>query len=314
MPLRHIPVISLAQDDAAIAAQMRDACSAHGFLYVADHGVPAQLVADQFAWAAQFFALPEATKRALDLKNSTAHRGWEGIGAQTLDAEAQPDRKESFYCGPHYGTDHPYVQAGLSNYGPNQWPAGLPGFQAQMESYLAAVTALAERMMRHLARSLDLPSDFFDATMKDPMLTLRLCRYPPHPENAGADVFGAGAHTDWGAVTILAQDDLGGLEVQAPDGSWLPATPVPGTFVVNLGDMIPRWTNGRYRSNPHRVINANPTQRDRYSIPFFYSPNYHARIEAVPGTVAPGEQPRFAPCTAGEHLAEMYRKTYGLAA
>jgi isopenicillin N synthase-like dioxygenase len=146
------------------------------------------------------------------------------------------------------------------------------------------------------------------------MVTLRLCRYPPQPEDAGADVFGAGAHTDWGAITILAQDDLGGLEVQAADVSWMPARPIPGTFIVNLGDMIPRWTNGRYRSNPHRVINANATGRDRYSIPFFYSPNYHARIEALPGTVPPGEAPRFAPCTAGEHLAEMYRRTYGLAA
>lgn len=308
-----IPVISLARDDAAVAADIRAACMAHGFFYVADHGVPEDLVAAQFDWAARFFALPDAEKAALDLRNSPARRGWEGIGAQTLDLSAQPDRKESFYCGPDYPDDHPYIRAGLTNYGGNQWPA-LPGFREQMTAYMAATTALAERLMRDLALSLSLPPDFFDKTMADPMLTLRLIRYPPHPADAAADVFGAGAHTDWGAITILAQDDLGGLEVQAADGSWMPATPIPGTFIVNLGDMIPRWTNGLYRSNMHRVINANPSGRDRYSIPLFYSPNYHARIEAVPGSVPPGQAPRFAPCTAGEHLSEMYRKTYGLAA
>jgi isopenicillin N synthase-like dioxygenase len=309
-----IPVISLAAPEAEVARQVRAACTAHGFLYVTDHGVPQDLVAAQFDWAARFFALPEERKEAIHLFKSTGKRGWEGLGAQKLDAGAQPDRKESFYCGVHYGPEHPYVQAGLNGYGPNQWPEGLPGFQGQMEAYTAAVTRLAERLMRDLARSLDLPADYFDATMTEPMVTLRLCRYPPQPADAGADVFGAGAHTDWGAITILAQDDLGGLEVQAADGSWIPARPIPGSFIVNLGDMIPRWTNGRYRSNLHRVINANPTGRDRYSIPFFYSPNYHARVEAVPGTVPPGEAPRFAPCTAGEHLAEMYRRTYGLAA
>jgi isopenicillin N synthase-like dioxygenase len=308
-----IPLIRLDRDDAAVAADIREASLAHGFFYVAGHGVPESLIAAQFAWAERFFALPEAEKRALDMRNSRAGRGWEGIGAQTLDSGAQPDRKESYYCGPDYAEDHPYVAAGLTNYGGNQWPA-LPGFREQMLAYMAATTALAERLMRDLARSLSLPPGYFDRTMADPMLTLRMIRYPPHPADAGPDVFGAGAHTDWGAITILAQDELGGLEVQAADGAWLPATPIPGTFIVNLGDIIPRWTNGLYRSNLHRVINANPSGRDRISIPLFYSPNYHARIEAVPGTVPPGEAPRFPPCSAGEHLSEMYRKTYGLAA
>lgn len=309
-----IPVISLAQEDAAIAAAVRDACTSHGFFYVVDHGVAAETVQGQFDWAQRFFALPEAVKQEVHLLKSSARRGWESLGAQTLDAGAQPDRKESFYAGVHYGPEHPNVQAQLNGYGPNQWPDGLPGFQAQCEAYTDAMLALAERLMRHLARSLDLPADYFDATMTEPMATLRLVRYPPHPDDAPPDVFGAGAHTDWGAITILAQDDIGGLQVQAADGTWLPATPIPASFVVNLGDMIPRWTNGHYRSNLHRVINAASGGRDRYSIPFFYSPNYHARIEAVPGTVAPGEAARFTPCTAGEHLAEMYRKTYGLAA
>jgi isopenicillin N synthase-like dioxygenase len=306
-----IPVISLAGDEATIARQVREACTTMGFFYVVDHGIPAAQVQGIFEGAARFFALPPTVKQAIGLHGN---RGWEGIGAQTLDAGAKPDQKESFYSGIEHGPDHPYVKAGYHGYGRNFWPEGLPGFAEQMTAYTEAQVALCETLMRHLARSLDLRPDYFDASMGHPLATLRLCRYPPHPADATADTFGAGAHTDWGAITVLAQDSLGGLQVQAPDGGWIDATPLDGSFVVNLGDMIPRWTNGHYRSNLHRVINANPTQRDRYSIPFFYSPDYLARIEAVPGTVAPGEQPRHAACTAGEHLAEMYRKTYGLAA
>jgi len=310
----EIPVLRVDRPADEVAAAMRAACLAHGFFYATGHGIPRAMVAAQFDWAARLFALPRAEKQAISLFHSPARRGWEDLGDQTLDASAQPDRKESFYSGVDYPPDHPNVLAGLTSYGANQWPAALPGFAAQMEAYTGACTALAERIMRLLAHSLALPDDFFDATMREPMITLRLVRYPPQASDAGADVFGAGAHTDWGAVTILAQDDLGGLEVQTAEGEWRPAPPIPDSFVVNLGDMIPRWTNGLYRSTPHRVINANPSGRDRYSVPFFYSPNYHARIVAVPGSVAPGEAPRSAPCTAGEHMAEMYRRSYALPA
>jgi isopenicillin N synthase-like dioxygenase len=172
------------------------------------------------------------------------------------------------------------------------------------------MNALSLRLMQLMALSLDLPEDYFDAACKDPMVTLRMVRYPAHPEGADERTFGAGAHTDWGAITVLAQDANGGLEVKMPDGNWVDATPMAGTFVVNLGDMIPRWTNGLYHSNPHRVRNLHSGGAPRYSIPFFYEPEYLARIVPVPGSVPEGEAPRFAPCTAGEHLEEMYRRTY----
>lgn len=309
-----IPVISLAQSPDAVAAAIKAAGEAHGFFYAVDHGVPAALVEGQYAWAAKLFALPREEKLAISMFNSPTRRGYESIGDQTLDLAAKPDQKESFYCGVPYAPDHPYVKAGIAFYGDNQWPASLPGMAAHTARYIDAMQKLAERLMRDMARSLGLAPDWFDRTMADPMVTLRLLRYPPHPADAPADLFGAGAHTDWGSITILAQDDLGGLQVQAADGSWIDAAPVKGSFVVNFGDMIPRWTNGRYRSNPHRVVNANASGRDRYSIPFFYSPNYDARIEPVPGSVAPGQAPAFDACTAGEHMAEMYRKTYAKAA
>jgi isopenicillin N synthase-like dioxygenase len=309
-----IPVIDLAAGDAAVAAAVRGACETAGFFYIVNHGVPEALVRDQFAWAERFFELPLDAKQAVALSKSAARRGWEGVGSQTLDEAAKPDLKESYYCGVEYPPEHPYVRAGHDSYGANCWPDGLPGFGAQMTRYIDAVLPLGERLFGHLARSLDLPVDWFCPLIAQPMITLRLVRYPPHPADAPADLFGAGAHTDWGAVTILAQDALGGLDVCLPDGSWVAAPPIAGSFVVNLGDMVPRWTNGRYRSNRHRVRNTMGGGRLRHSIPLFFSPDYTARITCAPTCLAAGETPLYPPCTAGEHLHEMYLKTYGLAA
>jgi len=316
-----IPVIDLANalkpgDPAlaAVAQQMRTAAMATGFFYVKNHGVSTELIDQQFELTRQLMGLPLATRQALSIQHSKTMRGFEALGAQTLDETAQPDLKESFYCGMVYPPDHPYVLAGYQSYGGNQWPAELPQAAALCEAYIQAMLGLSRRLMQLLALSLDLPEEYFDATSHSPMVTLRMLRYPPHPADADDRTFGAGAHTDWGALTLLAQDAHGGLEVALPDGSWLAAPPIPGTFIVNLGDMMPRWTNGRYRSSMHRVRNTLSSGQERYSIPFFYEPDYLASIVAVPGTLAAGEKPLFEPCTAGEHLKQMYQKTYGLAA
>lgn len=314
-----IPVIDLAGALAPggprridVARQIRAAAMSAGFFYVRNHGVPPDLVARQFDTARRLMDLPLARREALSIRHSPIMRGFEALGAQTLDEHAQPDLKESFYCGMDWPADHPYVVAGYQTYGPSQWPEELPEARTQSQAYIDALNKLSLRLMQLLALSLDLPEDYFDASCREPMVTLRMVRYPAHPREADERTFGAGAHTDWGAITVLAQDGHGGLEVQMPDGSWVPATPIPDTFVVNLGDMIPRWTNGLYHSNPHRVRNLYSAGAPRYSIPFFYEPDFLARIEAVPGTVPPGETPKFHPCTAGEHLKEMYAKTYGL--
>ena len=314
-----IPLIDLAgalpmgaPRGAEVAAQLRKACMGPGFFYVTHHGVPQERIAQQFALAARFFDLPLADKQAISLHQSPSMRGYESLGGQTLDAAARPDLKESFYCGLDYPQDHPYVQRGYHSYGTNQWPAPLPALAPQCRAYIAAMQALALRLMQLMALSLDLPEDYFDHTHQNPMLTLRLLRYPPHPEGADALTFGAGEHTDWGAITLLAQDHHGGLEVKLPSGEWVAATPVQGALVVNLGDMIPRWTNGLYRSNPHRVRNVHSAGAPRHSIPFFYTPDYEAQVSPVATCVPAGEAPRYAPCTVGEHLQAMYQKTYGL--
>lgn len=314
-----IPVIDLADALApgsrrslAVARQLREAATTSGFFYVRNHGVDPAMVASQFALAKALLELPAERRAALSMKHSPIMRGYESLGEQTLDAEMKPDLKESFYCGMDWPDDHPLVQAGYQTYGPSQWPEELPQARPTCQRYIAAMNRLSERIMQLMALSLELPEHHFDASCRDPMVTLRMIRYPAHPADADDRTFGAGAHTDWGAITILAQDAHGGLEVQMPDGQWVAATPIEGCFVVNLGDMIPRWTNGLYHSNPHRVRNVFSGGAPRFSVPFFYEPNYLARIEAVPGTVTADRPSRFVACTAGEHLREMYEKTYGL--
>lgn len=314
-----IPVIDLADalkpGDAAsavVAQQIRAAATATGFFYIQNHGIKTDLLSRQFDLTRALFALPLATRQALSVHQSKTMRGFEAIGEQTLDDSAKPDLKESFYCGMAYPDDHPYVLAGYQSYGGNQWPSELPHAPAQCEAYIQALLSLSRRLMQLLALSLALPESYFDTTSHSPMVTLRMLRYPPHPPSADDRTFGAGAHTDWGTLTLLAQDGHGGLEVALPDGGWVSAPPMPDTFIVNLGDMVPRWTNGLYRSSLHRVRNTLSGGSARYSIPFFYEPDYLARIEAVPGTLAAGAKPLFEPCTAGEHLKQMYQKTYGL--
>jgi isopenicillin N synthase-like dioxygenase len=302
----------------ALAWEVHKACRDTGFLYLTGHQVPDWLIESQFGYAQRFFDLPLAEREAIYYQNVPSLSGWEGIGAQTLDRDSPGDLKESFYCGPDLSPAHPYVQEKLPKYGANQWPA-LPGFREQMLNYLDAVRDLGDHVLRLLALSLDLDEHYFEPYFRDPTATLRILKYPPHPPTAEFNQLGAGAHTDWGGVTLLLQDDSGGLEVMNASGEWISAPPLRGpdgerSYVVNLGDLFSRWTNGRYFSNLHRVLNHNAEGEARYSIPFFYSPDYKAVIDCLPSCHDAQSPPKFAPITAGEHIADMYRKTYTAAA
>ncbi len=315
-PIDKLPLIELgdarspdSRHARAVAAELRDACSSAGFFYLAGHGVPQALLDGQLEWTRRFFALPPAVRQRVALGNSRARRGFEPLATQVLDAGTPPDLKESFYLGRELAADHPYVRAGLAGYGANQWPDGIPGFREQMEAYLGELAALSVDMMRILALSLELPRHYFDAMMHEPIPMLRLIHYPPHPVDARTNQLGAGAHTDWGALTFLLQDDSGGLEVQNVAAEWVAAPPVWGTFVVNLGDMIERWTNGLYRSTMHRVLNR-ASGRSRYSVPYFSNPDFNARVECLPTCTDAAHPPRYAPCTAGEHLKESFELSY----
>lgn len=319
MAASRIPVIDIAGlrskelgDRRAVARQIRQACHEVGFFYIANHGVAEELIQQTLAAVQRFFALPLQVKNQISVTQSQISRGYEPIGHQTLDEAAAPDLKESVLIGVERDWDDPLVQANTPNHGPNQWLSDFPGWREQMEAYFAAMLSLGRQLAQALALSLELPEDGFDGAIDDPMAVLRLLHYPPHPLQARPDQRGCGTHTDWGCLTILLQDSVGGLEVCTAAGEWIAAEPIPGTFVINLGDMMARWTNDYYQSTPHRVMNR--SDRDRYAIPFFFDLNYHALVECLPTCQSQTNPPRYPPITAGEHIMEMYRKTYGLTA
>jgi len=307
-----IDISGLKSPDAAIRQavgdQIRSACLDLGFMYIVGHGVSAETRAAVFDEAAAFFALAEDRKLALDMNNSIGNAGYEALRAQTLESGAPPDLKEGFYIGEELAPDHPRVLAGGFNLGPNQWPAGAPGFRKVMSAYYDEMLALGETLMRGVALSLRLEEDFFEDFCTEPLAGLRLLHYPPQPANAHPDEKGCGAHTDFGGITMLMQDDNGGLQVMGADGEWLHAPPLANSYIVNLGDMVARWTNDRYRSTLHRVVNF--SGRERYSIPFFYSGRLSHEVAALPGCLGEDETPKYPPTTVEAHMREMYARTY----
>jgi len=309
------PVVSLAgmrsadpAARAAVADAVRAACVDKGFLYIVDHGVAPATMAAMFAQARRFFALPDARKAEVDMAKSPNQRGWEPMRRQTTESGTPPDVKEGFYTGNELAADDPRVVAGLFNHGPNQWPADLPGFRETLEAYFAEMEDLCRLTMRALALALDLPEDHFEPFCDGAVSNLKLLHYPPQPPNPRPDEKGCGAHTDWGAITYLLQDDAGGLQVWDQLHGWIDAPPVAGAYVLNLGDLIARWTNDRFRSTVHRVINR--SGRERYSVPFFFTGRADHEVVCLPGCLGAGERPKYAPTTTLAHLQEMYDRSY----
>ncbi len=312
-----IPLIDLAPSlsgdptgEAAVAQEIHKAARETGFFYVRNHGIEQAAVDGAFAAIKEFFELPLNAKMAVSRDNWPVPRGYEPLYHQQLDEGTPRDLKESFYVARELPPEHPDVIAKLPNHGSNQWPQTILGFRERVEAYYHPMLDLGRHLMRMLALSLTLQRDYFDAAFKEPSATLRLLSYPPQPSDAPENQLGSGAHTDFGAITLLAQDDCGGLEVENAAGEWLKADPIPGAFVVNLGDMVKRWTNDLYHSNMHRVLNSSSQRRHRYSMALFFNPQYRTQITTVPTCLAEGEVPKYAVCTAGEHVAERSRRSY----
>src|SRR3984957_16217430 len=288
---------------AAVAEQIQVACRERGFFYVTGHGVPAGLLDELAEASAEFFALPAADKMEIAMeRGGRAWRGFFPVGAELTSG--QPDLKEGLYFGAELGDEDPRVRAGLPLHGRNLFPRQVPGLRPAVLAYIDALTSLGQAVLRGVALSLGLDADYFVAGYTaDPTVLFRVFRYPaPPPGDSG---WGVGEHTDYGLLTLLAQDANGGLQVRTQAG-WTDAPPLTGTFVANIGDMLDRLTSGWYRSTPHRVRNA--SGRDRLSYPFFFDPGFTAEIPPLPGRAAHAEggQPRWD----GQNL-HAFTGTYG---
>ncbi len=295
---------------ASLTAEVRRAGRDAGVLYASGHDVSPALVAEHFAFARAFFALDESEKREIAVERTGAFRGYETLGSQTIDVAVPGDRKEGFIMGPHLDDDHPHVRAGYPNTGANRWPRRPAGFREHMEAWVAAMIAVARRMARALALALDVSEALFVDLLAEPLAYSQMFRYPSVPSSAGAGL-GAGVHTDWGLLTVLLQDDVGGLDMRTTDGAWIPVPPVPETLVIIFGELLYRMTDGIYTPAMHRV-RVNTSGRERYSMPTFVDPPYDARIACVPTCLPAHGAARFPACTVAEHMLEMARSPLSL--
>lgn len=295
---------------ALVADTIGRACRDIGFFYVTGHHVPAALVADTFAASRRFFSLPPAEKNAVAISRSPHNRGYVGLQAEALDPGKPPDLKEAFNIGLELAADDPEVVAGLPFRGVNLWPE-LPGFRTTLLAYYDAAWQLGRRLHRAFAVDLGLPASYFEDKLDRPMATLRLLHYPPMPADSVAGQLGAGEHTDYGNLTLLATDGSAGLEVRTRAGDWIPAPSIDGAFLCNIGDCIMRWTNDIYVSTPHRVVSRQG--RERYSIAFFLDPNPDTVIGVLPTCEAGGRAMRYPPVTAAAFLRSRLDPTYARA-
>lgn len=312
--MNTLPLIDIAPlygtDSAAwrdVATQIDAACRDWGFFYITGHGIPPERIDALLAAAKAFFALPEAEKLKIDITRTAHHRGYGAIATEQLDPTQPSDLKETFDMGFHMAADHPEVLAGKPLRGPNRHPE-LPGWAALMEQHYADMQALAQTLLRAIALALGIERDFFDARFAEPISVFRMIHYPPRHTARSADQPGAGAHTDYGCVTLLYQDDAGGLQVRNVHGEWIDAPPIPGSFVVNIGDMMARWSNDRYTSTPHRVIS--PLGVHRYSMPFFAEPHPDTEISCLPNCSSADNPPKYPPVTSAEYLLSRFADTY----
>lgn len=306
-----IPVIDLDGEPDLVAAQVRDACVRVGFFAVRGHGVPAAVVEACLAAARRFFALPLEAKMGCHLSRSAHHRGYGGLGEEQTDAAGGRDLHEAFDLSLDVPADDPEVLAGRFLVGPNQWPSAPAEFRPALEEYYEAMLGLGRRLFEAFAQALGLERTFFAPMLTRPGAFMRVLRYPSQPPRSVADGpegIGIGAHSDYECFTILAQDEVGGLEVRNARGSWVAVPPRPGCFVINVGDMMARWSNDRFASTLHRVINR--SGRERLSIPFFHGVDYASTIAALPGCLEAGEVPRHAPVNAHDYVAARLAETY----
>lgn len=316
-----IPVIDLAAYLAGgpgarerAARALRHALTEIGFYFIINHGVPMAMVRAAFAEAARFHDLPldEKMKIRID-RHNVGYLPMKGDTLRTsvVQAVTRPNLNEALFVARDMPPDHPDVKADRRFRGINRWPAGLPGFRETIVAYCDTLERLVQRLMPLYAGALDLPAGYFDDSFRETQYKLRMTHYPPQPA-AADDEFGIAPHTDTSFLTLLAPNDVPGLSIRLPDGTWIDAPAVPEAFVVNGGQLLQRWTNDAFLATPHRAINR--SGGERYALAFFCDSTIDWPIAAVPTTVGPDRPPKYPTTYYTDYMALYQKRTYDLLA
>ncbi|KAK9789915.1 hypothetical protein WJX73_001755 [Symbiochloris irregularis] len=303
-----VPVVDMAVNEEEAARTVREACETTGFFYVKNHGIAEDLMNKQFAVAKQFFDL--STEKKETIKVNKYYRGWTPMNDEKLSIlgdQKAPDQKEGLYIGREVAEGS--EENKLPLHGPNNWPAEslVPGYREAMMNYHQACIDCTRRINRLIALALDLPATFFDDDFTHLIASMRPLHYSAVVSNPEQGIFGAGAHTDYGMLTILATDDKPGLQVLM-GGKWVDIPPKEGHLIINLGDMLHRWSNGRFHSGMHRVVIHKG--QERYSTAFFAEPNFKTVIAPLPTCVSEANPAKWPPTTSGEYLLSKYGVTH----
>lgn len=305
----RIPVIdasglfSTSPDYGRVGASLLDAATSVGFFYVAGHCINERTIERAFEVSRRFFAMPPEQRESV--RAVEYHRGLIAPGVSRMEGHRIPDLKESYIWGVDYPPGNPDFRSGNELLAPNRWPESMPEMREALVAYLDAAHRCGTALLRAIAASLDIEPDYFVGRFRNPVSRGSLIHYPPQPSKAGDELFGVSPHTDYGTLTLLAQDDTGGLRVQGADGRWVAAHPIPGTLVVNVGDLLARWSNDRFRSTPHAVVNS--SGRERYSIAVFVDPDWDTVVSPV---VKPGEQAHYEDVLCGDYIRARFDRSF----
>lgn len=282
------------------------ACREVGFFYLIETGISQSLMKRILNAAQQFFNKPLYEKQQIDIKKSPNHRGYGGIGEEQLDEKKLADWKETFDMALDLPLDHPQVNRYPNMYGPNQYLDDSDILET-LQTYYSAAFHVSQKLLQAMANALNLDSGFFTQHFNTHVTVLRMIHYPPRPK-AGHDN-GAGIHTDYGCITLLLQDQIGGLQVKHRNGDWIDAPPINNALVVNIGDLMQRWTNDEYISTRHRVI-APPSNQHRYSIPLFVEPDYETNVSCVSSCQSTDNPAKYNDILAGAWIQSRFDATY----
>ncbi len=297
---------------ASAAAELRAALEIIGFFIIVNHGVSQNLIDRTFAEAKRFHDQPLDLKMALRMNehnNGYMAMGRYAVWTSDVNVNTRPDLNEAFFVKRERQPDDPLLRSGRRFAGPNRWPDSLPGFRETVLAYTEAVDGLARRVLPICAVALDLQPDYFDGAFAESQFSFRLSHYPP--VEAEENQFGIAPHTDANFLTFLAQTEVPGLQLRMASGDWLDVPYIPGSFAVNAGDMMYRWTNGQFKSTPHRALP--PVGRHRYAIPFFLGPHIDTVIACLSTCQGPDNPPQFPPITYEEYLLWWYDANYNAA-